>query len=278
MVRTEWMAAARKMAMTKGMLVLLVALALSMTLSGCGAEAEQEEYAVTRVVDGDTIIVNINGKDERLRFIGVDTPESVHPDKSKNVPYGQVASDFTKAQLEGKSVTLEFDAQERDRYGRLLAYVYVDGKMFNETLLEEGHAKVATFPPNVKYVEGFTVRQREAREGQKGLWAEGLFLADEAEPRGELPEKTQGSSAASAQEASTGGSPGSADKGQEVSTERALNTGHKEQQEFTYIGNVNTKKYHKSSCRYVSQIKEGYGIPLEPADLEDYVACKVCLP
>lgn len=125
---------------------------------------------VTRVVDGDTIIVDFNGKEERVRLIGIDTPESVHPDKDKNVEFGKVASEFTRTKLEGKEVKLEFDAQERDRYGRILAYVYMDGKMFNKTLLEEGYAKIATFPPNVKYVSEFTEIEKTARENKKGLW------------------------------------------------------------------------------------------------------------
>lgn len=125
---------------------------------------------VTRVVDGDTVIVNMNGTEERVRLIGIDTPESVHPDASKNLAEGKTASEFTKSKLEGKEVELEFDVQERDQYGRLLAYVYIDGKMFNKTLLEEGYAKISTYPPNVKYVDDFTRIQKTARENNKGFW------------------------------------------------------------------------------------------------------------
>jgi len=107
----------------------------------------QGPYKVVRVVDGDTIIVDLNGAEERVRLIGIDTPESVHPDKEKNVEYGQIASAFTKDMLEGKQVHLEFDVQERDQYGRLLAYVYLNGEMFNKILLEQGHATVVTYPP-----------------------------------------------------------------------------------------------------------------------------------
>ncbi len=125
---------------------------------------------VTRVVDGDTIVVDFHGKEERVRLIGVDTPESVHPDKSKNVEFGKISSDFTKSKLEGKEIKLEFDVQERDKYGRLLAYVYLEGKMFNRSLLEEGYANIATFPPNVKYVKEFTEIERIARDEKVGLW------------------------------------------------------------------------------------------------------------
>ena len=81
-------------------------------------------------------------------------------------------SDYTKSKLTGKKVKLEFDVQERDKYGRLLAYVYIDGEMYNKHLLEIGYAKIATYPPNVKYVEDFKEIQKEARENKVGLWNE----------------------------------------------------------------------------------------------------------
>jgi len=128
------------------------------------------KYKVTKVVDGDTLVVDFNGKEERVRLIGIDTPESVHPDVSKNLPEGKLASQFTKDKLEGKEIALEFDVQERDHYGRLLAYVWINGEMFNKVLLREGYAKVATYPPNVKYVDEFTKIQEEARKNDKGFW------------------------------------------------------------------------------------------------------------
>lgn len=118
-------------------------------------EDKRLKAVVTRVVDGDTIVATVNGRSEKIRFIGINTPESVHPNKSKNTEEGRQASAFTKEQLQGKEVLLEFDVQQRDKYGRLLAYVYLNNKMFNETLLEKGYAKIATYPPNVKYVEKF---------------------------------------------------------------------------------------------------------------------------
>lgn len=130
-------------------------------------------YKVLRVVDGDTIIVDFGGKSEKVRMIGIDTPESVHPDESRNTPEGKIASDFTKSQLEGKNVQLEFDVEERDKYGRMLAYVWIDGVMYNKTLLSEGYAKLATFPPNVKYVDDFKALEKQARELKKGFWGDG---------------------------------------------------------------------------------------------------------
>jgi micrococcal nuclease len=119
-------------------------------------------------VDGDTIDISpsVEGR-SRVRLIGMDTPE-VH---FGTQPYGPEASAFAKREVEGEEVGLELDVQKIDPYGRLLAYVYLpDGRMFNETLLEEGYAQVATFPPNVKYQDRFLKSQREAREANRGLW------------------------------------------------------------------------------------------------------------
>lgn len=133
-------------------------------------ELDFPEYEVVRVVDGDTIVVNYNGNEEKVRLIGVDTPESVHPNESKNTEDGIKTSNYTKERLEGKIVKIELDVQERDKYGRILAYVYIDDKMYNKELLEIGYAKVATYPPNVKYVEDFAKIQAEAKENKMGLW------------------------------------------------------------------------------------------------------------
>jgi micrococcal nuclease len=124
--------------------------------------------AVSYVVDGDTFNVSpAVGAISRLRLIGVDTPETY----GGTEPYGPEASAFAKQQIDGEEVGLELDVQKVDPYGRLLAYVYLpDGEMFNEVLLEEGYAKVATFPPNVRYVDRFLEAQREARTANRGLW------------------------------------------------------------------------------------------------------------
>lgn len=129
-------------------------------------------YPVIRVVDGDTIEVTFNGQKEKVRLIGVDTPETVHPAKGEE-PYGREASNYTKSRLAGQTVNLEFDVQEKDQYGRLLAYIWLGNEMFNETLVREGYAQIATFPPNVKYVDRFRVAQEAARSQNKGLWGVG---------------------------------------------------------------------------------------------------------
>ncbi|BDG59281.1 thermonuclease family protein [Caldinitratiruptor microaerophilus] len=145
------------------------------------AAPETVPATVIRVVDGDTAEMRLEGgRAETVRFIGVNTPETVAPNRPVE-PYGKEASAFTRSRLQGKTVHLEFDVERRDRYGRLLAYVWlsppqngdareVREKMFNAILLAGGYAQVMTVPPNVRYAELFVQLQREAREGNRGLW------------------------------------------------------------------------------------------------------------
>lgn len=131
-------------------------------------------YTVVNVVDGDTIDVDINGDTVRVRMIGIDTPESVHSDNDKNTTQGDIASNYTKSCLTNTSVYLEYDTDKKDDYGRTLAYVYVNGKMFNKTLLEKGYAKTMTIPPNVKYREKFAEIEKTAKNNDTGFW-DGFF-------------------------------------------------------------------------------------------------------
>lgn len=135
-------------------------------------QGKEIEVVVSKVSDGDTFTIIIDNKKYGVRLIGVDTPESVHPNKKKNVPYGKIASNYTKERLEGKKVILKKDVQARDKYGRILAFVYIDGKMYNEELIEEGHAKIMTVPPNVGNTERFKKLQKEAQKLKKGVWNE----------------------------------------------------------------------------------------------------------
>jgi micrococcal nuclease len=121
---------------------------------------------VTRVIDGD-ILELVTG--EKVRLIGVNTPETKHPRKPVEA-FGKEASAFTKQLVEGKHVRLEFDVQRRDTYQRLLAYVFVGDVMLNSQLVRQGYAQVATFAPNVKHQGLFLKSQREAREAKRGLW------------------------------------------------------------------------------------------------------------
>ncbi len=129
----------------------------------------REPARVTRVVDGDTIDVNLGGEIVRVRLIGIDTPETVDPSEPVGC-YGPAASHFTTTMLEGQEVGLEFDVEHLDRYGRTLAYVWLGDQLFNEVLVAQGFAQVSTYPPNVKYVDVFVKAQREARSLGRGLW------------------------------------------------------------------------------------------------------------
>ncbi|MDS9472206.1 thermonuclease family protein [Sporosarcina pasteurii] len=132
---------------------------------------------VTRVVDGDTFIVHLDGKEERVRLILVDTPETKHPQMGVQ-PFGPEASAFTTEQLEGKEITLEVGVQERDRYGRILAYAWIGDKLFNQTLLEKGLARVAVYPPNTKYLDDFNAAQNTAKKKAIGIWSIEDYVSD----------------------------------------------------------------------------------------------------
>lgn len=123
------------------------------------------------VIDGDTIKVRVDGKSETVRFLLVDTPESVHPNKPVQ-PFSKEASSLTKEMLNGSDVELELGIGERDKYGRLLAYVYADGESVQESLLKNGLARVAyVFEPNTKYVEDFEKIQKQAQKEGIGIWS-----------------------------------------------------------------------------------------------------------
>jgi micrococcal nuclease len=126
---------------------------------------------VQRVSDGDTFVASVRGRRERVRVIGVDTPESVAPN-TPDEPYGEEASRFAKFHLDGETVRLAGDAEPRDRYGRMLAYVWLaDGTFWNALLVAEGYAQQLTIPPNVAYAGLFRRLAGEARRKDRGLWA-----------------------------------------------------------------------------------------------------------
>jgi micrococcal nuclease len=147
--------------------LLLLPYLIFTTLYGPG-----REYTVcTRVIDGDTIEVAMEGRKEKVRLIGVDTPETKHPSKPVQ-RFGKEASAFTERMAEGKRVRLEFDWQERDKYGRLLAYVYLeDGTFLNAEIIRQGYGHAYTRYP-YKRIDEFRSLEREAREQQRGLWAD----------------------------------------------------------------------------------------------------------
>lgn len=128
-----------------------------------------EEATVARVVDGDTLVVEQNGEESKVRLIGVDCPESVNPNKEKNTPEGKVASEYTKSLVSiGQKVWLEKDKSDTDRYGRLLRYIWLTepstspteqeaaSNMLNAILVREGHAEPKAYPPDDSWSSLFT--------------------------------------------------------------------------------------------------------------------------
>lgn len=129
--------------------------------------------AVDRVVDGDTIVVRIGRDSERVRYIGMDTPETVRPGTPVQW-MGPEASAANKRLVNGQTVTLEKDVSERDQYGRLLRDVWMktSGRwtLVNLELVLDGFAQVTTYPPDVKYVDALLAAQHAARDSDAGLW------------------------------------------------------------------------------------------------------------
>ncbi|MEK9151066.1 MAG: thermonuclease family protein [Patescibacteria group bacterium] len=133
------------------------------------SEPEAGRVRVGRVIDGDTI--ELSGGDT-VRYIGIDAPESVDPRRAAQC-FGKEAAEFNKHLVAGKEVRLEKDISDRDKYGRLLRYVYLeDGTLANEMLVREGYAFVATYPPDVAKKDIFRTAERTARSEERGLWSE----------------------------------------------------------------------------------------------------------
>ena len=134
-----------------------------------GGGAASATALVTRVVDGDTVEVRLDGRTEDVRYIGVDTPESVKPDSPVEC-FGPEASGFNHRLVEGKRVRLVFGAERRDVYGRLLSYVYLGSRFVNAELLRRGFARTLTIPPNDRFAERFKRLEIAAGRDGRGLW------------------------------------------------------------------------------------------------------------
>ena len=172
------------------LLPLIIAGLIMISISGCILFSEKvaedlvlTRVRVTRIVDGDTIYVRFSsGLEEKVRLIGVDAPEINHPTKGEE-PFGIESAEYAYNLLDNIVAWAEFDEGERDQYGRMLAYLWLEkpeaaseaeirAKMFNARLLLDGYAKQVIFQPNVKYVEYFSAFVNEARKDKRGLWAE----------------------------------------------------------------------------------------------------------
>ena len=140
-------------------------------------EADPDEQAckVLYVIDGDTLVISVAGEKTTVRLIGVDAPESVHPDAEKNTPEGEQASQWLEHLVTGRLVTLEYDEEMTDRYGRTLAYVYLDGVLLQDALLTAGLARTLTMEPNTRYQRHFEQIEKKAEENNTGFWDTGFF-------------------------------------------------------------------------------------------------------
>jgi micrococcal nuclease len=151
-------------------IALTVAVVALLIGHGGDSHASTLHGRVVRVVDGDTIQVRLDGgRTERVRYIGIDTPESVKPDTPVQC-FAKKASHFNAGLVAGRDVTLKTDAEERDRYGRLLAYVYAGPEFVNRELVARGYARTLTIPPNVAHADEFARLARRARQAGLGLW------------------------------------------------------------------------------------------------------------
>ena len=135
---------------------------------GCNPFQEPGERArttVSRVIDGDTIVVEGG---ERVRYVGIDAPEVGEAPE----PFGPESTDLNRRLVEGRDVLLVRDTSDRDRFGRLLRYVYADGILVNAEIVREGHARAVVFPPDDEHALCFAALEEEAKEARRGMWAE----------------------------------------------------------------------------------------------------------
>jgi micrococcal nuclease len=155
-----------------GWVALFAALGAGGGLVSCGGHPRRSfDARVTRVVDGDTVKVRVGGHLDTVRYIGVDTPETVKPGTPVQC-FGKAASAYNRRLVAGQTVRLRTDAEARDRYGRLLAYVYRrgDGLFVNAALVRGGYARILTIPPNTAHARQLVTLERAARASGRGLW------------------------------------------------------------------------------------------------------------
>jgi micrococcal nuclease len=154
---------------------------------GQGTPAPPPTYRVARVVDGDTVVLTMEGRAVTVRLVGVDTPETVHPSKPVE-RFGKEASAFTRKLLAGKSVSIERDpgGSARDRYGRELAYLRLDGTDVNREIIARGYGFAYTKYPFARR-EDYRTPEREAREAKRGLWADEAAAREQVEVKPKPP-------------------------------------------------------------------------------------------
>ncbi|XKE93783.1 thermonuclease family protein [Metaplanococcus flavidus] len=165
----------------------LIVLLSILVMAGCGltdsidtgGSSSRMPVEVVSVIDGDTIRIMYEGKETTVRYLLIDTPETNHPRLGEQ-PLGTEATQENRGLIESGDVSIEFDVGDRlDDYGRLLAYLYVDGESVQQQLLETGHARVAyVFPPNTRYLEEFKEAEQMAKEQEIGIWEYENYATD----------------------------------------------------------------------------------------------------
>ena len=202
---------------------------------------DTQAYKVAAVIDGDTVKLMIDGKLTTVRLIGIDTPETVHPNKPVE-PYGKRASEFLQNMLSGGSVYLEFGEERTDKYDRTLAYLYraPDGLFVNLEIVRQGYGRAYTKYP-FKYEDLFTKWDSTAKERSRGLWR--LLGSEKDKPHPTPPDG--------------------------LSKPAAVSGG------VTVYVTKSGGKYHQEGCRYLSRSKKA--ISLNKASSR-YAPCKVCSP
>jgi len=215
------------------------------------------EIKCIRVIDGDTIEVKDEvGTKYRVRYIGIDTPETTED-------YGDIATEKNKELVEGKLVKLEKDVSSTDKYGRILAYVYVGDIFINAYLVQEGYAQISTYPPDVKYADYFLELQQEARDSSKGLWS--LEVAEEEQTQEQIQEQPQEPEEEAIVE-------------EPAEEEQPIKEEPKQAQ---YCGSINSDVYHYPSCSSAKRINPEnliWFVDENDAKSKGYRPCKKCNP
>lgn len=242
-----WAHTAKRAEMPKLLPVLLLAAFIGLAHAKAPALPVEDftqdtAYKVRIVIDGDTVVIGYKGTPTKVRMIGVDTPETVHPQKPVE-EYGREASAFTKNLLLGESVYLRFDQEKKDKYGRLLAYLYraPDGLFVNLEIVRQGYGHAYTLFP-FKHLETFRYYELRARDAEKGLWNKRPVSQ---KPTGRTSQKVE---------------PKAETQPTNLDTVYATRSG---------------RKYHRSGCRYLSKSQVPY--TLEEAKAR-YSPCRVCKP
>jgi micrococcal nuclease len=161
--------------MTRSRVVVVVIVIAAASIGGWrlgeARRAATAQWTVVEVLDGDTIRVARGDDTDTVRLLGIDTPETHHPTKPVEC-FGPEAASYTEAHLRGRSVQLEADIEGRDRYGRRLAYVILDGERFNDELVRRGYARLLVIEPNREHARAMLQEELDAKRAGRGLWGE----------------------------------------------------------------------------------------------------------